>query len=197
MISDSISKRRSIRKYKNQSISHETIEKIIEAGINAPSSKNRQPWRFVVITEKEKESMLKAMSKGIQNEINDNGLLPGSRQHIAGANYTVEIMKQAPVTIFILNILGKSPLEKLSPEERFYEMANMQSIGAAIQNMSLTAVELGLGSLWICDVYFAYRELCKWLNTDSQLVAAISLGYPDEEPSRRPRLQLSDVTEWR
>ena len=160
MISDSISKRRSIRKYKNQSISHETIEKIIEAGINAPSSKNRQPWRFVVITEKEKESMLKAMSKGIQNEINDNGLLPGSRQHIAGANYTVEIMKQAPVTIFILNILGKSPLEKLSPEERFYEMANMQSIGAAIQNMSLTAVELGLGSLWICDVYFAYRELC-------------------------------------
>ena len=197
MISDSISKRRSIRKYKNQSISHETIEKIIEAGINAPSSKNRQPWRFVVITEKEKESMLKAMSKGIQNEINDNGLLPGSRQHIAGANYTVEIMKQAPVTIFILNILGKSPLEKLSPEERFYEMANMQSIGAAIQNMSLTAVELGLGSLWICDVYFAYRELCGWLNTDSQLVAAISLGYPDEEPSRRPRLQLSDVTEWR
>ena len=156
-----------------------------------------QTWRFVVITEKEKESMLKAMSKGIQNEINDNGLLPGSRQHIAGANYTVEIMKQAPVTIFILNILGKSPLEKLSPEERFYEMANMQSIGAAIQNMSLTAVELGLGSLWICDVYFAYRELCEWLNTDSQLVAAISLGYPDEEPSRRPRLQLSDVTEWR
>lgn len=108
MISDSISKRRSIRKYKNQSISHETIEKIIEAGINAPSSKNRQPWRFVVITEKEKESMLKAMSKGIQNEIDDNGLLPGSRQHISGANYTVEIMKQAPVTIFILNILGKS-----------------------------------------------------------------------------------------
>ncbi|MER0280085.1 nitroreductase family protein [Clostridioides difficile] len=197
MISDSISKRRSIRKYKNQSISHETIEKIIEAGINAPSSKNRQPWHFVVVTENEKESMLKAMSKGIQNEIDDNGLLPESRQHIAGANYTVEIMEQAPVTIFILNKLGKSPLESLSAEERFYEMANIQSIGAAIQNMSLMAVELGLGSLWICDVYFAYRELCEWLDTDNQLVAAISLGYPDEEPSMRPRLPLSNVTEWR
>ncbi|KPI50936.1 nitroreductase [Clostridioides difficile] len=197
MISDSISKRRSIRKYKNQSISHETIEKIIEAGINAPSSKNRQPWHFVVVTENEKESMLKAMSKGIQNEIDDNGLLPESRQHIAGANYTVEIMEQAPVTIFILNKLGKSPLEILSAEERFYEMANIQSIGAAIQNMSLMAVELGLGSLWICDVYFAYRELCEWLDTDNQLVAAISLGYPDEEPSMRPRLPLSNVTEWR
>ncbi|MCI9978394.1 nitroreductase family protein [Clostridioides difficile] len=197
MISDSISKRRSIRKYKNQSISHETIEKIIEAGINAPSSKNRQPWHFVVVTENEKESMLKAMSKGIQNEIDDNGLLPESRQHIAGANYTVEIMEQAPVTIFILNKLGKSPLESLSAEERFYEMANIQSIGAAIQNMSLMAVELGLGSLWICDVYFAYCELCEWLDTDNQLVAAISLGYPDEEPSMRPRLPLSNVTEWR
>ncbi|MCC0645556.1 nitroreductase [Clostridioides sp. ZZV13-5731] len=197
MISDSISKRRSIRKYKNQSISHETIEKIIEAGINAPSSKNRQPWKFIVVTEKEKESMLRAMSKGIQNEIDNNGLLPESRQHIAGANYTVEIMKQAPITIFILNKLGKSPLENLSAEERFYEMANIQSIGAAIQNMSLTAVELGLGSLWICDVYFAYHELCEWLDTDSQLVAAISLGYPDEQPSKRPRLKLNDVTEWR
>ncbi|MGO0903996.1 nitroreductase family protein [Clostridioides difficile] len=197
MISDSISKRRSIRKYKNQSISHETIEKIIEAGINAPSSKNRQPWHFVVVTENEKESMLKAMSKGIQNEIDDNGLLPESRQHIAGANYTVEIMEQAPVTIFILNKLGKSPLESLSAEKRFYEMANIQSIGAAIQNMSLMAVELGLGSLWICDVYFAYRELCEWLDTGNQLVAAISLGYPDEEPSMRPRLPLSNVTEWR
>ncbi|MCC0726614.1 nitroreductase family protein [Clostridioides sp. ZZV14-6045] len=197
MISDSISKRRSIRKYKNQSISHETIEKIIEAGINAPSSKNRQPWKFIVVTEKEKESMLRAMSKGIQNEIDNNGLLPESRQHIAGANYTVEIMKQAPITIFILNKLGKSPLENLSAEERFYEMSNIQSIGAAIQNMSLTAVELGLGSLWICDVYFAYHELCEWLDTDSQLVAAISLGYPDEQPSKRPRLKLNDVTEWR
>ncbi|MCC0632117.1 nitroreductase [Clostridioides sp. ZZV15-6388] len=197
MISDSISKRRSIRKYKNQSISHETIEKIIEAGINAPSSKNRQPWKFIVVTEKEKESMLRAMSKGIQNEIDNNGLLPESRQHIAGANYTVEIMKQAPITIFILNKLGRSPLENLSAEERFYEMANIQSIGAAIQNMSLTAVELGLGSLWICDVYFAYHELCEWLDTNSQLVAAISLGYPDEQPSKRPRLKLNDVTEWR
>lgn len=197
MISDSISKRRSIRKYKNQSISHETIEKIIEAGIDAPSSKNRQPWNFIVVTEKEKESMLKAMIKGIQNEIDNNGLLPESRQHIAGANYTVEIMKQAPITIFILNKLGKSPLENLSAEERFYEMANIQSIGAAIQNMSLAAVELGLGSLWICDVYFAYHELCEWLDTNSQLVAAISLGYPDEQPAKRPRLKLNDVTEWR
>ncbi len=197
MISDSISKRRRIRKYKNQSISHETIEKIIEAGINAPSSKNRQPWKFIVVTEKEKESMLRAMSKGIQNEIDNNGLLPESHQHIAGANYTVEIMKQSPITIFILNKLGKSPLENLSTEERFYEMANIQSIGAAIQNISLTAIELDLGSLWICDVYFAYHELCEWLDTDSQLVAAISLGYPDEQPSKRPRLKLNDVTEWR
>lgn len=197
MISDSISKRRRIRKYKNQSISHETIEKIIEAGINAPSSKNRQPWKFIVVTEKEKESMLRAMSKGIQNEIDNNGLLPENHQHIAGANYTVEIMKQAPITIFILNKLGKSPLENLSAEERFYEMANIQSIGAAIQNISLTAIELDLGSLWICDVYFAYHELCEWLDTDSQLVAAISLGYPDEQPSKRPRLKLNDVTEWR
>ncbi|MDX5688858.1 nitroreductase family protein, partial [Clostridioides difficile] len=51
MISDSISKRRSIRKYKNQSISHETITTLNEAGINAHSSQKQQPWTMVGITE--------------------------------------------------------------------------------------------------------------------------------------------------
>lgn len=47
-----IFKRRSIRKYTNQEISDDMIEKIIRAGMAAPSSHNEQPWQFIVIRDK-------------------------------------------------------------------------------------------------------------------------------------------------
>jgi nitroreductase len=76
-------------------------------------------------------------------------------------------------------------------------MADIQSIGAAIQNMLLTAHALGLGSLWINDIFFAYQDLCSWLQTDQELVAAVSFGYPGEDPQPRARKALDEVVEWR
>jgi nitroreductase len=60
--------------------------------------------------------------------------------------------------------------------------------------MLLAAHDLGLGSLWICDVYFAYDELIKWLGEDCQMVAAVSFGYPAESPAARPRKTVDEVT---
>jgi len=71
-----------------------------------------------------------------------------------------------------------------------------QSIGAAIQNMLLAAQELGIGTLWICDVFYAYDELCAWLGQKNQMIAAVSLGYPDEQPNARPRKTVDEVTVW-
>ncbi len=66
-----------------------------------------------------------------------------------------------------------------------------------MENMTLTATELGLGSLWICDTYFAYDELNRWLNVDGELIAAMTIGYADETPSARPRKKLEDIVSWR
>lgn len=189
--------RRSIRKFSDAPISKEDMTEIIESGIKAPSSKNRQPWKFIVVQGKEKEKMLKAFRQGISREEKESALLPQSRQHIAAAKYTVDIMESAPVTVFVVNSLGKSILSDLTPEERVYEICNIQSISAAIQNMLLTATEKGIGSLWICDIYFAYAELCEWLNREGQLVAAVAFGYPDEFPQARPRKNFDEVVEWR
>lgn len=170
---------------------------IIQSGIKAPSSKNRQPWKYIVVQGREKEEMLEVFRRGISREENEWALLPQSRQHIAAAKYTVDIMEDAPVIVFVVNSLGKSILSELTPEERVYEICNIQSISASIQNMLLSATEKGIGSLWICDIYFAYSELCEWLNSEGQLVAAIAFGYPDESPRERPRKSLNDVVVWR
>ena len=189
--------RRSIRKFIDKPISQKDITDIIQSGINAPSSKNRQPWKFIVIQGKSKEEMINVFHQGIEREESDSALLPQSKQYIVSAKYTIDIMAQAPTIIFVVNSLGKSIMEELTTEERIYEICNIQSISAAIQNMLLAATEKGIGSLWICDIYFAYPELCKWLGSDGQLIAAIAFGYPNEFPEERPRKKIDDVVEWK
>lgn len=189
--------RRSIRKFSDTPISRQDITDIIESGTKAPSSKNRQPWKYIVIQGTAKEEMLKVFRQGITREEKETPLLPRSRQHIAAAKYTVDIMEEAPVIVFAVNPLGKGVLAELTPEERIYEICNIQSLSASIQNMLLAATEKGIGSLWICDIYFAYAELCQWLNSEGELVAAIAFGYPDELPKERPRKSVEDVVEWR
>lgn len=192
-----IETRRSIRKYTQGTISEQDIREIIEAAIKAPSAKNRQPWKFMIIQNEAKKQMLDAFRKGIQREESGAALLPDSRRHIASAKYTVDIMEQTPVIIFVINTDGPGIFAPRSQEEQVYELANIQSISAAIQNILLAAQEKGLGSLWICDIFFAYKELCEWMDTDGELIAAVALGVPAENPSARPRKKFDDVVLWK
>ena len=193
---ESIENRRSIRKYRHVPVSRDLLERILQAGNLAPSAKNRQPWRFVVATGRGKAEAVAAMRRGIEREA-ENPLLPGSAQHRKGAIYTAQIMEQAPVVIFAINPLSTDVREPLSPEERVYEICNAQSLGAAMENMALRALELGLGSLWICDTYFAYDELKAWLGGAGEPFAAMTIGYAAEAPQARPRRAMEDIVEWR
>lgn len=192
-----IYERRSIRKFIEKPISKEDLTEIIDSGIKAPSSKNRQPWNFIVAQGAEKEEMLKFFRMGIAREETGDALLPQSRQHIPAAKYTVDIMEKAPVIVFVVNSLGQGIASEMTPEEHIYEICNVQSVSAAIQNMLLTATEKGIGSLWICDIYFAYAELSEWLHCEGQLLAAVAFGYADECPRERPRKAFEDVVIWR
>ncbi|EEG47564.1 nitroreductase family protein [Blautia hydrogenotrophica] len=192
-----IETRRSIRKFSDQEIPMEDIQYILESGIKAPSAKNRQPWKFVIVMGKEKEGMLEAFRRGIEREEKREALLPESQQFLSGAKYTAQIMEQAPVSVFVLNSLGKGLFSSMNEEERIFEVCNIQSVSAAIQNMLLAAEHKGIGSLWIYDIFFAYEELCQWLGTEGELLAAVSFGYPNEAPKPRPRKELDKVVVWK
>lgn len=104
-------------------------------------------------------------------------------------------MRQAPVVIFVVNEIAASFDKILTMDERVSEICNAQSIGAAIENMTLTATELGLGSLWICDTFFAQKELSEWLN--GELYAALAVGYAEEKTCARLRKKPENTIEWR
>ena len=189
--------RRSIRKFKDIPISKEQIEAIIQAGSAAPSAKNRQPWKCIVLGSQCKEEFLIHMEKGIDREEHSLALLPKSRSGLPDAKNTLRIMREAPILIVVINTNGKSPFERLDTDERFTEICDSLSIGAFIENMLLQAEEMGLGTLWIANTCFAYEELVSYLNMQGQLIGAVALGYADERPEKRPRKEWKDIVEFR
>ena len=187
--------RRSIRKYKPDIPEQNVIEQIIDAGRMAPSAKNRQPWFFHVYSGNVKEELLLCMKRGIENE-ECNPSLPKSNHGIADAKNTLRIMEEAPVIIMIVNTNGKSPFESLDADGRFAEINDLLSIGASIENMILMAEKMGLGSLWIGNTCFAYKELYEYMGMEGHLVGAVALGYKNETPQMRPRKRLEEIAEF-
>lgn len=193
----SIDQRRSIRKFQDTPIPKQELLEILQSGLKAPSSKNSQPWRYTVVQDQAKADMLQVFRQGLQRMENNPMLPPPFKPLIAAANQTANIMETAPVILLAVNPYGKNVLGPLTPEEHLAEITQIQSISASMENILLAATGKGIGSLWICDIYFAYDELCQWLGTDGQLVAAIALGYPGESPSARSRKSLEEVVKWR
>ena len=186
---EAIAQRRSIRKFKDTPVSEDDIREILLAATLAPSGKNNQPWHFIVIKDDKHTEMIDVMQSGL-DKFASNGEDTGS------AKWTIKIMAQAPVTVFIFNENGIHPWKEHSIDQNIDNLVNLQSIGAAIENMCLAAIDLGLGTLWIADVLYAYDELCEFLTQDCLMVAALAIGYPDEEPKARPRKSVDEVTNW-
>ncbi len=184
-----IQSRRSIRRFTADPVARSLIEQVLDAAVLAPSAKNSQPWRFTVVMEPKRDEMLSVLRRGIENrkaEGEDVGTFLG----------TIKAMEQAPVTIFVHNTDGIHPWKARAEHESWWDLATVQSVGAAIENMLLAATDLGLGSLWIADIWDAYPEINEWLGVDDQLVAAVSLGYPDITPTTPPRKPMEDVARW-
>jgi nitroreductase len=186
---DAIAARRSIRKFKETPIPDDMLRAILTAATQAPSAKNRQPWRFVVVRGKKRAEMVHVMREGMAKA-------KARGDDLGSAEGSARIMEQAPATVFIFNPEGMRPWLAHSIDQMFMDLTNLQSIGAAIQNMLLAAQDLGLGSLWIGDVLYAYEELCNWLGEQGALIAAVSFGYADESPAARPRKPFDEVVRW-
>lgn len=180
-----IEQRRSIRKFQNKEVSREIIERLLELAIKAPSGKNRQPWSFVVLQGEKKSKLVKVMTDVLI-------LLKDQQINVGSYELSINSIKEASAVILVFN--------RFSNFEEDYNhyrlLTDTQSIGAAIQTMILAAEDFGLGTLWICDIFYSHKEICSWLDRKEELVAAITIGYPNQSPYPRPRKSVEEVAEW-
>lgn len=193
-----IALRKSVRRFASTDVPLETLTPLLSAAQAAPSGKNKQPWRFLVYRGAAKDALLGAMETSLKRESAGPSFLPGSRGGLPDAWHTLSVMRQAPVLVLVVNPYASSPFAPLADADaRFTELTDTLSLGAAIQNLLLEATAHGLGSLWIANTCFAYNELTAMLGAEGQLVSAVALGYPAEEPPARPRKPLSALVEFR
>lgn len=181
---DSIKTRWSNYKYKNKEISKEVVEDILNCGRLAPSAKNRQPWYFVVTTEKTKEKITKIMLDKVNKITNKDEIKRIG--HPCSLLSTANTVKKVPILILIFR-----------PNDIAWAKGDRLSLGACIENMCLRATELGIGSLWILDTVYVEKEIEKITNhEDMELVCGLLLGYPDQKPRKKIRRKLKDMMEW-
>ena len=181
-----IAARRSIRKFKDIPIPEEIIQAVLTAAIQAPSSKNRQPWRFIVVSTEKRAEMVQIFRHEIE-------YWKARGRDLGSCEQTANVMEQAPVTILVLYPGFIKQGQPYSEEQLNKVGVDILSIGASIQNMLLAAQHLSLGALWIADVCLASEKLCNWLEEESTVVSAVSLGYADESPGPRQRKPISEV----
>ncbi len=186
-----IRERRSVRAYQARPVAREVLEQMIEAAGWAPSPHGRQPWRFVVLTRPEPKARLaEQMGETWQRNLQMDGQsaeivalrLEKSRQRILNA------------PALIMPCLYLEDLDHYPDEQRQADETTMaiQSLGAAIQNMLLTAYNLGLDTGWMCAPLFCPDVVCAALELDPRLIpqALITVGYAAADPKRRARLPL-------
>ena len=169
-----IERRRSIRKFLDKDVDKKYIDLIINNGILAPSSKNKQPWNFVVVKGVTKSKIGNQMLDWVENKHPDASLkiLESNAIYRTGMAF-----REAPVAILIY----KEKTDELS-------LNDVLAIGACVENMFLTATDLKLGALWLTAITSVEDEVNSMLNiTDKQLVSALLVGYPNEDPNLQPR----------
>ncbi|MEO0072655.1 MAG: nitroreductase family protein [candidate division WOR-3 bacterium] len=159
-----IKKRRSIRAYKPDQIPDEVLARILEAARLAPSAKNIQPWKFIVIKDQQLKEKLVAACR----------------------NQT--FIAQAPVVICAV-ALKNIAFGRMGGYWNSYPV----DVAIALEHIVLAAANEGLGTCWI-GAYDeqAVKELLK-IPDNVQVIALTPLGYPEEIPEPRPRKTLSEI----
>lgn len=181
--------RRSIRKFRPEPVPEKLLRQALEAARLAPSAKNDQPWRFLVLGPESRERCLSAMERGIREGMASGG----NRAYLAGAAATLRIMKTAPALVLIVRPVGTHPYGEIAGLDRVLELLDAVSVGAAVENLLLEAEALGLGTLWIGNTFLAYDAIVEAMAVDGQLLGAVALGYPDEHPLPRPRKSFDEI----
>jgi len=178
-LDEAIRGRRSIRKYIDRPVPLELVRNVLEAGTWAPSAKNGQQWRFTVLTGKAKKELTDLFRSKLQELSTKMGI-----QAIGSSLSSCSITEQVPVLVMVWNA-GEHGWE-----------TELQTVAAAIQNMLLKAHSLGLGSLWIGDIYYALDVLAERLGKPWKLVAAVTLGWPAVTPKPLPRKSVDEISEF-
>ncbi|MDA0244237.1 MAG: nitroreductase family protein [Chloroflexi bacterium] len=173
--------RRSIRRYESRPVAREVVEEVLTAATWAPSAHNRQPWRFVVLSETAaKNQLATAMNAQLRTDLTADGLPAEQIERDASRSY--QRLTEAPTLILLCLTMAEMDTYPDGRRQQNEWVMAVQSVAMAGQNLLLAAHQLGLGGCWVCAPLFCPQvvQATLGLPVDWQAQGLISLGYPAE-----------------
>lgn len=160
--------RRSVRKYKPQPVNRDTMQVILNCGINAPNGQNKQSWAIRVVDNPEYINGLTEIYKKVNPQVAED---PDFKN----------MFRNAPTVVFIAH-------------DTAYDFSQVDC-GLLGENMVLSAWSMGIGSCCLGSPirFMTTRSeaagYLKKLNLPEgyELLYCIAFGYPDESPAAKPR----------
>ena len=184
-VRDAIYSRRSVRAYSDQPVDRATVEALLKAATQAPSSMNEQPWAFVIVQDPRQLTLWSERIKGyVFQRLQPDSPLTKYRDMLASPDY--HVFHRAGTLIIICARPGAHNGE--------------EDCSLAAQNLMLAAHAMGLGT---CPIGFARP----WLNRAKskrelaipatyKMVFPVIVGYPKGETAAVARKE-PEVLLWR
>jgi len=187
-----INTRRSIRFFTDEKVSSDDLEKILEAGLRAPSSKNSQPWYIVVLQGEEKNEVCKWVSE-------TEGKAPWELPEMLGGQKTnspydsvkasLNFIQESSALLLLFNrgpfTGGRDGMDK-NPERSVFIGNELVGVGACMENILLATHALGLGGVALMDIWPAAKKVKDKYDIKFDFIVGVAIGYPKMSPPKRP-----------
>lgn len=180
---EAINRRRTVRAWRDTPVPEETVNRILDAGLRAPSNNHLREWEFILLrTGEEKEHALRYVKEWVCRPEKFNPAVPGTE---AAAMYDYatprqySMLRDAPVVVLPLfksngHILQPEALNHLNP---------FASAWCVVENIFLAAAAEGLACSVRIPVGEESANVCRLLNVPGpyMLPCYIGIGVPAEE----------------
>jgi nitroreductase len=179
--------RHSVRAFTRDDVTDEEIHVLLNAANAAPSAHNQQAWRFIILRGDKKQELAQLVTTQSAN-------FP--RPAAALLRMGAKSILSAPVVIAVANtgdlIRHGTELFKVEKETAhdFFRTMEIQSSAAAVENMLLAAMSLGLGTVWLGVLYLIKDEVRRFLGEpEGEFMAVVPVGRPartGKGPQKQP-----------
>ena len=200
---DAAAQRTSVRNFTDEKIPVSDLQEMVRIARLAPSISGAELWRFIAVTNKDVlKQMGEAVKKKYDEIIPENDKRVTENVKLAVTQFSTFFLKapaiiavlMQPYTAIIDNILSDT---KYTHEEinKIRNYPDIQSIGAAIQNLLLAAVDLGYGACWLTGPMVAKDELSEIIGIKAPhtLAAFVAVGKPDKEQTPKTKKSVDEI----
>jgi len=200
--------RRSRRVFEDRPIPKETLERLLQAAITAPSNTNRQPWRFTVVTRTQTRKQIALAVKTRADEI--KAIIQRGHHAEDFANYgdffhepleaaaAIVIPQWRDYPDLIVDLIASGGGDPTQWHTARSMQAELCSTSAAVMALLLQAHAEGLGACWMAGPMIAKPEIESLLSIRDpfHMLGAIAIGHPEGEAPAPGRKPIDRVVQW-